>query len=139
MTLDDARRYLGIRKQVFTDQPDAARPILEWLIAEVERLRSELAEAKAIINNLPKWQPFATAPKDNAADIIAWREDAGTFTVFWGPPGLAYRDADSEQSDWCWFDSRGEDLTGNLPTLWMPLPELDDDTRETAEAAGEEA
>jgi len=47
MTLDDARRYLGIRKQVFTDQPDAARPILEWLIAEVERLQTEPTEAKA--------------------------------------------------------------------------------------------
>lgn len=66
------------------------------------------------------WQPFATAPEDGT-EIIVWREDAGVFTAKYCPPsGIAlWEPADPEF--YCWF-ADGEDLTGDLPTLWRPLP-----------------
>ena len=66
MTLDDARRYLGIRTQVFTDQPDAARPILEWLIAEVERLQASESRMKTEVTNRTRADDIS----DN--EIEAW-------------------------------------------------------------------
>lgn len=59
-----------------------------------------------------QWRSFATAPEDGT-EIIAWRDEDGVFVArCW--------DQDQEK-DGCWF-ADGDDLTGDLPTLWMPLP-----------------
>ncbi len=97
----------------------------------------EVNRLQAIVDKLPGWQPFATAPKDNT-EIIVWRKDAGSFAAIFSPPNQECRDmaeADGDDNDWCWFTSQDEDLTGNLPTLWMPMPIPDE--RQVAEAAKE--
>jgi len=62
-----------------------------------------------------QWRDFATAPTDGT-EILAWREDAGAFSAF-------YKCDDDTDEDGCWFAVSGEDLTGDLPTCWMPYPE----------------
>lgn len=43
-------------------------------------------------------------------ELLVWREDAGVFIA--------------EYVDGCWFVKGGaEDLTGDMFTHWMPLPE----------------
>ena len=60
------------------------------------------------------WKHFDSAPKDGS-EIIVFREDAGVFTASFG-------EDDDITAGGCWFDSVGEDLTGDLPTHWQPLP-----------------
>lgn len=57
------------------------------------------------------WKPFITAP-ENGSDILVFREDAGIFIAF------PYHDGDSLR----WFADGGEDISGDLPTHWQPLP-----------------
>lgn len=71
-----------------------------------------------------KWQSFETAPK-NGTEISVWRKDAGVFTAKWT---ASYGDGDhgefgmDHNGPECWFTPAGEDLSGDLPTLWQPLP-----------------
>jgi hypothetical protein len=81
---------------------------------EIPRLKAEVERLKA----LTEWRPFDTAPKDRT-EIIVWRKDAGTFTAIFCEP-VSLDPVDEE--DWCWFSVGGDDLTGDLPTLWMPMP-----------------
>lgn len=60
------------------------------------------------------WRPFNTAPEDGSI-IIAYRADAGAF--------LAHNVCTEDCEEGCWFTTDGEDLTGDLPTHWMPTPE----------------
>ncbi len=71
-----------------------------------------------------EWMPFATAPKDRT-EIIVYRKDAGGFTAIFCEP---LSDEPVSEDDWCWFSASGQDLTGDLPTHWMPLPEPPKDT-----------
>lgn len=74
-----------------------------------------LLEAADEIERLRKpWLPFATAPQDRR-DILVWRHDAGVFVA-------RCTLSDDGETD-VWFSVGDEDLTGDLPTLWMPLPE----------------
>jgi hypothetical protein len=67
-----------------------------------------------------EWRWFETAPKDGT-EIIVYRVDAGVFTAAFIPPEMPHG-FDADEDDWCWFSASGEDLTGDLPTHWMPLP-----------------
>lgn len=92
--------------------------------AVLEKMDATITQQRETLDKLPKWQPFDTAPADHTA-IIAWREDAGVMAIIFGPPDHAYRDfseLDDDDNDWCWFTLGGEDLTGDLPTLWMHFP-----------------
>jgi len=99
-----------------SDRKDALQ--LKTITAE---LATAKAEAATLREQLPKWRPFETAPQD-ATEILAWREDMGVVSVVYTEPGDPFEGNDDVE--WCWFTCRtGEDLTGDLPTLWMPYPE----------------
>jgi len=94
--------------------------------AEIARLRAEVERLKA----LTEWRPFDTAPQDGT-EIIVYREDALVFTASFcesrseEPANEHDRQWFGESTDedgWCWFSACGDDLTGDLPTLWMPMP-----------------
>ena len=63
----------------------------------------------------PGWQDWSTAPEDGTK-ILAWRKDDGIF--------MAYFVVEERFAHvgTCWF-ADGMDLTGDLPTHWMPLSE----------------
>ena len=66
-----------------------------------------------------KWEPIDTAPKDGTV-ILVYREDAGIFTAHHVSPASIVGGCDYSES---WFTTDGEDLTDDMPTHWMPLPE----------------
>jgi hypothetical protein len=102
---------------------------MDWLRAqsiEITSLREEVKRLKA----LTEWRPFDTAPQDGT-EIIVYREDALVFTASFcesrseEPANENDRQWFGESTDedgWCWFSACGDDLTGDLPTLWMPMP-----------------
>lgn len=59
------------------------------------------------------WRPIETAPKDGE-EFLAYRHDAGVFTAWW--------ETDCDDADEVMWTARGEDLTGDHPTHWMPFP-----------------
>jgi hypothetical protein len=68
------------------------------------------------------WQSFETAPEDGDV-ILAYRADAGVFTAhFVEEDWRRWYQTKPSEADYCWFTTCGEDLTGDLPTHWMPLP-----------------
>ncbi len=68
-----------------------------------------------------EWQPFGSEPK-RGEQFIAYRPDVGVFAVAWCyPPHEDGIGPDMEEPPTL-FTSEGEDLTGDLPTHWMPLP-----------------
>jgi hypothetical protein len=90
---------------------------------EFAAVMAEVPEAE--IQKLPvdgDWLPFSSAPRDGTT-IIVYRGDAGVFTASYRAPII---DDDGtlsdDEDDWAWFDSDGEDLTGDEPTLWMAMP-----------------
>lgn len=68
---------------------------------------------------VPDWRQFESAPQDGT-EILAYRPDAGVFTAVYRP-GLDEGGQDTDE--WRWFSTDGEDLTSDLPTHWMPLPD----------------
>lgn len=66
-------------------------------------------------NEMNSWRPFETAP-ETMADILVYRPDAEIF--------IAANHADENTGENCWFSDSGEDLTNDLPTHWMPLPQF---------------
>lgn len=69
-----------------------------------------------------RWSSFDSAPRDGSL-VIVWREDAGVFIAQCQSPIDENGDLQSDDPDnWLWFTADGEDLTGDLPTAWMPLP-----------------
>lgn len=74
---------------------------------EIERLRAA-----------SQWQSIETAPKDGT-EVIVYRRDAGAFTAHYISP---YDVGVSDDDEPSWFTVCGEDLTGDLPTHWQPLP-----------------
>lgn len=67
-------------------------------------------------DELPRWRPFETAPTGHGELIVVWRKDSGIFVAQW------ILDIEDPDENGHWFDHTGEDLTGDLPTLWQPLP-----------------
>jgi len=86
------------------------------------RLVGEIESLQGTVDKLTKWRPFATAPEDGNM-ILAWREDAGTFPVVYCSSECDPLEPKAADEEWCWFTMAGEDLTGDLPTLWLPFPE----------------
>jgi hypothetical protein len=82
-------------------------------------LERQLAEAR----KATEWKPFETAPT-NGTEIIVYREDAGVFMASFRPSaGDDGEFGPQMNGDECWFDNYGDDLTGDLPTSWMPKPQ----------------
>ncbi|MXO72894.1 hypothetical protein [Alteraurantiacibacter buctensis] len=70
------------------------------------------------------WRPFASAPKDGTV-VIVFREDAGIFMAHYVEEDAHLSSpAHPPEGDCFWFSTQGEDLTSDLPTLWMPLDGL---------------
>jgi hypothetical protein len=68
------------------------------------------------------WRPFATAPQDGTV-ILAYRPDAGVFTAHYVEEDAHISTyLNPPEGDFYWFSTGGEDLTGDEPTHWMPLP-----------------
>jgi len=59
-----------------------------------------------------EWRGIESAPVNE--QFLAYRPDAGVFAARW-----CYLD---HEDDPVLFTAEGEDLTGDLPTHWMPLP-----------------
>lgn len=83
-------------------------------LAESEWLAVKLWNNERMIATLCEWQPIETAPTDGRT-ILVYREDAGVFTALHG-----YGEDETEP---CWFSTDGEDLTPDMVTHWMPLPD----------------
>jgi hypothetical protein len=66
------------------------------------------------------WQPFNTAPT-NRTVILVYRRDAGVFTALYCHARAD--DGEEDEDNYCWFTTQGEDLTGDLPSHWMLLPD----------------
>ena len=82
-------------------------------------IEAQLAEAR----KATEWKPFETAPT-NGTEIIVYREDAGVFMASFRPSaGDDGEFGPQMNGDECWFDNYGDDLTGDLPTSWMPKPQ----------------
>jgi hypothetical protein len=79
---------------------------------EWEALKASEADILSRLQEL-SWRPFATAPERDLP-ILAYREDAGVI--------VARFCLDDDGEGEYWFTEEGEDLTGNLPTHWMPMP-----------------
>jgi hypothetical protein len=75
---------------------------------EISRLRRERDEARAAM----AWRLWGDAPEDGR-EVAVYRPDAGVLVA-------SFRE--DIHGDCAWFASCGEDLTGDLPTHWMPLP-----------------
>jgi len=70
------------------------------------------------------WRDFASAPEDGTT-ILAFRPDAGIFTAVHCEADAHLSTSENPpEEDASWFSTSGEDLTGDLPTLWQPLPAL---------------
>lgn len=60
------------------------------------------------------WKPIETAPKDRG--FIAYRPDAGVFCAEW-------RLCEQHGNMTLWSEGGYSDLTDDMPTHWMPLPQ----------------
>lgn len=68
------------------------------------------------------WQDFSTAPEDGSV-ILVFRPDAGVFTAHFVEEDAHLSSPERPpEGDEFWFSTCGEDLTGDLPTHWRPLP-----------------
>ena len=78
---------------------------------------------------MSEWNPFDTAPTDGT-EILVYRKDAGVFMASFIPSaGDDGEFGPQMNGEECWFDNYGDDLTGDLPTHWMPLPDPPKDKR----------
>ncbi|WP_442935585.1 DUF551 domain-containing protein [Nitratireductor sp. CH_MIT9313-5] len=74
-----------------------------------------------------KWQPIETAPQDGSV-ILVYRSDAGVFAAHYVEEDAHLSTALNPPEGNCyWFSTSGEDLTGDMPTHWMPLPSPPED------------
>lgn len=68
-----------------------------------------------------EWRPFVSAPTDGTV-VLAWRDDADVFTAHYISPMAALGKDVADDDTPLWFTTNGDDLSGDLPTYWMPLP-----------------
>lgn len=64
---------------------------------------------------------MSAAPRDGR-EVLVYRPDAGVFTAHF-TESWAAGDYLERTGDPCWFTASGEDLTEDMPTHWMPLPQ----------------
>jgi hypothetical protein len=70
-----------------------------------------------------EWRLFNTAPTDGT-EILVYREDAGVFMASFRPSaGDDGEFGPQMNGEECWFDNYGCDLTEELPSHWMPVPD----------------
>lgn len=86
---------------------------LREMTADRDRQRDFIAKVGLDVLALTQWQPWETVPTERKT-VLAYRPDCGVLTVY-------PRESDDGEAI-IWFTSGGEDLTGDLPTHWMPLP-----------------
>lgn len=69
-----------------------------------------------------RWLPFSENAKV-AREFIAYRPDAGTFAAVWIYP--PHEDGDGSldlEAEPTLFTAAGEDISGDPPTFWQPMP-----------------
>ena len=72
---------------------------------------------------MSEWQPIDTAP-DDGTTILVYRADSGVFTAHYVEEDAHLASAmNPPEGDYFWFSTCGDDLTADMPTHWMPLPE----------------
>ena len=76
------------------------------------------------MNKLQKWQPIETAPKDGA-DVLLWERYSDVpFVGYWYEKRFIKKWAVNTEHYCINGDaSFGDQLTQNLITHWMPLPD----------------
>jgi hypothetical protein len=68
---------------------------------------------------MSEWKPIETAPRDGKSILVAWDERIAIVAWQFQP------NADWTESYSYWaLDSADVDIDINVPTHWMPLPEL---------------
>jgi len=77
-------------------------------------------------NEADRWRTWGTAPGDGTV-VLAYRPDAGVFTAHYVEEDAHISTAlRPPEGDTYWFTTGGEDLTGDMPTHWRPLPAAPD-------------
>lgn len=94
----------------WTDNKPGAMPPPGELV-DVLRACAEGLEAR-------EWRLFDSAP-ERAEVIPVWRKDAGIFFAHFVSPSEMQCGDDEEPA---WYTVYGDDLTGDLPTLWFCVP-----------------
>lgn len=68
------------------------------------------------------WLPIESAPEDGTV-ILVYRDDAGVFTAHYVEEDAHLSSPlNPPEGDFYWFSTCGDDLTGDMPTHWRPLP-----------------
>lgn len=99
--------------EILNSQAKAAHCETDLTMGQWRKLESEVYETTPTVQGT-NWRLFSSAPDDGRL-IQVWREDTGVFTAFYQSPS----DPNFGPSFWC--SEGGEDLTGDLPTLWQPM------------------
>lgn len=67
------------------------------------------------------WREGMRSAPTDGTEILVYRSDAGVFTAWFVSPADHVNGGAQEPS---WFTHEGGDLTSEMPTHWMPFPEL---------------
>lgn len=90
----------------------------------------DIAEkVRNLINSVPEWRTMDSAPESGDV-ILVYRPDSGVFSAH-------YVEEDAHTSNYLnppegecyWFSTCGDDLTNEMPTHWMPLPQPPKETQ----------
>lgn len=113
------------RREIRAIVNEAERFAVDGRTALAQQPRTDRAERERAV-----WRPFDSAPPYQ--DILAYRPDAGVMAVRYDSPSRGIDPEEDEDCE-CWWTIEGEDLTGDLPTHWMPMPAGPDADEEGAE------
>lgn len=83
---------------------------------------SDMASIRDFINSAHEWKPMSSAPESGDV-ILVYRPDAGVFTAHYVEDDAHFSNyMNPPEGDYYWFSTCGDDLTNDMPTHWMPLP-----------------
>lgn len=114
---------LWLEANTIPDEPMSQ--CISWLACRIveahERAIAAMQGGDAVA--VERWQPIETAPKDGST-VLAYRKDAGVFTIHYVEEDAHLSSQmNPPEGDYYWFTTSGEDLTDDMPTHWMPMPD----------------